>query len=146
MKKIFLRNFFGNSRTALTVALVILLVVYSAYFLIGAGTELRDVYATVFKGDTKSYRFTVHNAYTYGAVDLTGHIVKFRVKKNSSDSSYVIDKTCTISDAENGQATVSLSATDTDIDTGTYYAYVVMTNAGGTSYETLQKSKWVVAQ
>jgi hypothetical protein len=132
--------------TVITTFFLLASIFFYAVHLTGAGSESRDVYALVYKGDSKSYRFTVRNAYTYDGVDLTGHIVKFRVKKNPSDSSYVIDKTCTLSDAANGQATVSLSQTDTDIDTGTYYAYIVLTDEGSTLYETLLKSKWVVTQ
>ena len=115
-------------------------------YLFGAGSLSRDEFANVYVGDSKNYRFTVKNHETYDACDITGDIIKFRVKASASDATYVIDKTCTITDADEGQATVALAVTDTDLDTGTYYAYVVLTNASGSVYETLLKSKWIVIQ
>ena len=130
----------------ISICLLLVFILYHTHNLFGAGNEFRDAFASVFKGDTKNYLFTIRNHYTYDVVNLTGFIVKFRVKKNPSDSSYEIDKTCTLLDAENGQATVALSTSDTDIDSGTYYAYIILTNDGETIYETLLKSTWKVTQ
>jgi hypothetical protein len=141
----------NKRRNIIVTSIVILMamfavVMFYSLYTYGAGSETRDEYAVVYKGDTKDYRFTVRNVYSSRAVNLTGFIVLFRVKKNVSDSSYVIDETCTIADAAEGLATVSLSASDTDLDTGDYFAYTILTNAGDTVYETLLKSKWKVVQ
>jgi len=132
--------------SAISTFVIITLTFYYANNLIGASSENKDVFAMVYSGDSKNYKVTVRNVYTYDTVDLTGFIVKFRVKKNSTDTTYVIDKTCALLDAENGVATVALSTSDTDIDAGTYYAYIILTNEGDTIYETLLKSKWIVTQ
>lgn len=129
--------------TILLASITLTLIVF-VYIVYSAGTESVDVFDPVFKGDSKNYRFTVKNVYDNDVIDITSKTIKFRVKKDVSDATYVIDKTCTISDAEAGQCTVSLTTSDTNLDTGTYYAYVV--DATGTTYETMLKSVWVVTQ
>lgn len=123
-----------------------------------AQPENMDLFKGVHKGDSVPYRFTIHNAYTYKNVDLAGYSVKFYIKKNRSDSTYVCDKTCTLetqSGDTKGKCYVVLSTDDTtyengldtndELSIGTYYAYLVIYNPQDAKFkETLFESKWVL--
>lgn len=55
------------------------------------------------------------------AIILTDSQVKFLVKKTPSSTTYIIDKQCDITDADNGLARVTLSESETST-AGTFYA------------------------
>lgn len=131
--------------------------VYFAYshYAMATTIENKDLFATVYKGDSKAYRFTVHNAYTYKASDLTGYTLTFYVKKSVTDTTYVVNEACTLmtqSGTTKGQCYVVLSQADTtyvlgnnesdQLSTGTYYAYLVITKTGVKN--TLFESKWIL--
>lgn len=65
--------------------------------LFAAGSQERDSFAPIFKGKTKSYSFPLKNIDTNDplTVDTTKDVVYFKVKKNTSDATYAINKTCT---------------------------------------------------
>lgn len=120
-----------------------------------ATTDNTDIFPTVFKGDSVPYRFTVENDYTRKSCDLTGYTLKFYIKKNKTDTTYVCNKTCTLftqSGSTKGQCYVVMSIDDTkyplgnsqseELSTGTYYAYLVITKTGVKN--TLFESKWIL--
>lgn len=117
----------------------------------------KNVFASVHKGDSRPLRFSIHNAYTYKDSDLTGQVITFVVKKNKSDSTYIMEKECTNqtqSGDTKGKCYVILSKDDTtyeggvdsndELSVGTYYAYVILENEGGTTKNTLLESKWIL--
>lgn len=78
----------------------------------------------IFKGNSITLSFTVQqiNAGVYSALDLTNATVKFYVKEDYSDSTYTLNKTCTITDATGGKCEVDLSTTDTALTAENYVA------------------------
>ena len=104
----------------------------------------RNILTDINKGDTRPLKFTVKNPYTDNIVDLTGYVVKFYVKKNLTDSTYVINKTCTVSSPTTGIATVILTISDTNIAIGEYWGYLVLTDALSSVKYTMLKSKLTI--
>jgi len=64
--------------------------------------------------------------------NITGSTLYFTVKSGPDAASNVFQKTVTEhSDAENGQASISITSSDTDIDVGTYYYDIQINLASG---------------
>lgn len=73
------------------------------------------------------------------AINITGYTIFFTVKENldDSDSDAKISKTVSShTDPTNGATQITLSATDTNIDEGTYYYDFQMKTSGGTIQST----------
>lgn len=158
-KKKALKNAFILFGTYFVIGLIILIIISNVpKKTFSAQPDNLDLFEAIHKGDSISYRFTVKNFYTYKDADLTGYTVKFYVKKNRSDTTYVVNKTCTLqtqSGSTKGKCYCVLSTDDTTYENGddegdeltikTYWAYLVVYDPDDANYkETLFESKWVL--
>lgn len=84
----------------------------------------------VFRGDDTSINFTITQ--NGAAFNLTGYTVKYQAKEAIGDSSFVFDKTATITNAAAGQCRVDLSGSDL-ADAGEYTAQLALTLNGTTN-------------
>jgi len=78
---------------------------------------------TIKQGEAKTIKFTVTSGGT--AVDLTDATLTFAVRRRKTDEAYTIEKADALFDKSletDGIVTVPLSATDTDLPAGKYYA------------------------
>ena len=123
---------------------IILLITVTAY---GYSPQARNILMDIYQGDSVPYEITVLDGYSNEVVDLTGYLVKFKVKKKPTDANYVIDKNCTIASPTTGIATVTLSTAETSaLNNYQYTAYVIYTDESGETYQTTLKSTLTVTQ
>ena len=88
-------------------------------------TGINDFY----RGDTVPIALTITQNGT--PVDITGSVITITFKKNKTDTTAVIQKNAVLTDPENGQALITLTPTDTDIDVDEYFYDIQWTDAGG---------------
>lgn len=74
-------------------------------------------------------QFTVHDS-TGVAKNLTGYAINLKVWKPGAPATLLVTGACTISDAENGVVTYTLTGTDFAL-TGTYHAELELTMVSG---------------
>ena len=78
--------------------IILISVLTIASILYATGNQIRDAFESVFRAKTKSYSFRLLDNENYPIpVDQTNDVVKFRVKRNTADTTFIIDKTCTFS-------------------------------------------------
>jgi hypothetical protein len=85
---------------------------------------------TIGQGTTWSVTVTYTDV-TGTAIDLTGYSVRAEMKRNFSDSTAAQTITCTLTDAENGVITLSLTAAQTKLLSGDYLYDLEIQSAGG---------------
>lgn len=96
------------------------------------GVEQMNVY----RGDDKVFDINVTDS-EGEIVDITGYTVKFTVRAEANDDTYLIHKTTpsgsgiSLIDPTNGVARLSLSSTDTDLTPGKYVYDVEVTDTNG---------------
>ncbi len=95
------KRFQNNTFTIIYILAIIVIAGMVIYFphkdIFAAGSQERDVFASIYKSKTKACSFPLRNIDTNDPIpiDTTKDVVYFRVKKNTSDATYVINKTCT---------------------------------------------------
>jgi hypothetical protein len=94
-------------------------------------TKIKDM----IRGDTRSFPVTFYDSDGVTPLSLVGGTVKFTVnatEEPSDNSAAVIQKTITVHTSPlNGQTTIALSSSDTNITPGEYYYDVQLTDASG---------------
>ncbi len=90
--------------------------------------KLNDFY----RGDTKEVKVTITKA-DGSPFDLTGATITFTMKKDDTDpdAEAVIQKTAVISTPASGEALLTLTATDTNQDTGEYFYDFQLVDSSG---------------
>lgn len=90
---------------------------------------------SVIRGDDKTMTINVKNS-DGSPFNLTNCLILFTVKKrdyltDEDDTRALIKKTCTITDASGGVASLSLTSIDTDNDTDDYFYDFQIKNSSG---------------
>ena len=87
---------------------------------------------SIVRGDTKTYKLVFRNQ-AGDIVDITNYTVMFTLKSDSADDDddALISKTMTVESGESGEATLTLSPSDTDIDGGIYVYDIQLVTASG---------------
>ena len=102
----------------------------------------------IYRGDSKTIDISVVDA-TGSAVDITGASAIFTARERENDSSYIIQKSLTITDAANGEMQLALTPTETTINVKSYPADIQLTLSDGsvhTIWKSTLKIKWDVSR
>lgn len=98
------------------------------------------------RGDSRSF-LTTFTDEDGNAIDITGDTVYFTVKKNLADANVdaeIYKEITSHTDPTNGQTTISLTASDTDLDPGQYY-YDIQ-RVSGSEVKSTYKQLFIVDQ
>ena len=93
------------------------------------------------KGDTLFYSLTIVDSNEV-AIDITGASLVFSIKEKQTDTTYILQKNLTITDAENGLCELNVVAGDMDLDVGNYYYDFQYTDKDGQVATFL---KWILS-
>lgn len=74
---------------------------------------------------------TLNFTYEGNPLDITGATVTFGVKKNPSDTSFIIQETAVLTDPSNGVAVITIASATTDISAKKYYYDIKLLEASG---------------
>lgn len=102
----------------------------------------------VYRGDSKTISIAIVDA-DGSAVDISGASAVFTARNRENDSTAIIEKSLTITDAVNGKMRLDLTPTETTISTKSYPADIELTLSDG-SVRTIRKStlkiRWDVSR
>ena len=87
---------------------------------------------SIVRGDTKAYKLVFRNQ-AGDVVDITNYKVMFTLKADSgdTDANAKISKTMTVTSGASGEATLTLTSSDTNIDAGIYVYDIQLVTASG---------------
>ena len=96
------------------------------------------------KGDTHKFDVTVKDS-DDNIFNLTGYTMLFTAKASLTQDTDDIASTAVISDPTTGIGSFTLLPTDTNIDSGTYYFDIKITDGGNNVYTVIDNDELIIS-